>query len=179
MNKIIKLFLTLIAIGAILWLGGNIMRSVIAYDIFEPVKDLPVKTDKPYDALFQTAYLYSMLSLYTTIGYIMCFVSVLFLTFKLKDKLRKSGWIFMAIVLFLLFSPIEFIRIYYDFQMSWVIFIEEVRDFYHGYINDYFIERYRSIWFTSLSTLSVFANITAIIFIIWKPLELTNNNDVE
>ncbi len=171
MNRIIKIVLSICIIGIILWLGGNIMKSVIAYDIFEPLPNLPLKSDKPPDAVFQTIFLYSSLSFYSTIGYIITFLSVLIITFRYKSSMKNHGWLFMAIALFFLSSPIEFIRMYYDLQIQLALYIDGIRDSFHPVINEFFFERYRSGTLTGLTTLSVFANFTALILIIWKPLE--------
>lgn len=171
MSRFLKIVLSFCALGAILWLGGNIMKSIIAYDIFEPVRELPLKSDKPYDAVFQTVYLYSSMAFYTTIGYFATFISLVIITVKMKSSLKLYGWLFMAVSLFFLSSPIEFVRMYYDLQIQMAVHIEGIRDTFHPVIEQYFIERYRSGWFTGLATMSVFANVSALLLIIWKPLD--------
>lgn len=176
MKKINKFLLSILALTFIVWLIGLIFRSIIAYDVFEPVKDLPIKSDKPYDALFQTVYIYSMLSFYTIISYIISFILVVYFTIILKNKLKSNGWLFMAIILFFLSSPVEIIRIYYDINLSIPIFIDGLRDFYSDTVNNFFIMRFKNIWMPTIGTLSVLANITVLIFVIWQPLKENDNN---
>jgi transposase len=171
MSKFIKFIISILVMAVILWLGGNIMKSVLAYDLFEPAAEMILKSDKPYDAVYQTIFLYSSLSFYTTVGYLTAFVSVLLITVHYRKNMKKYGWLFMALVLFFISSPVEFIKLYYDIQLSIAVYINGITDISHQTLNKFFIQKYQSGLLPSLSALSIFANITAILLVIWKPLE--------
>ncbi len=115
-----KLFLSLSVLGAVLWLGGYVVRTAIAYDLFIP-GTLTFKTSFPADAVAQTLRLYSRMAFYTLYGYGAALLGFISVFFSLKKYWRSYGWLFMAGCLFLLYIPVEAAVIYYDVQLFQII----------------------------------------------------------
>lgn len=171
LKRIDKILITIIAIGFIFWMGGILARTIVAFDVFIPGSDMVLKPDMSDILKMQNVYLFTSMSLYTSVGYVAAFVGLLILIIRLRKNLRSMGWLFMASVLFLITTPIEFIRIYMDGQLSIAIFQNNIFDFNAEVIQQNFIERYRANWFRIASSLSLLANLTALLYVVWQPLD--------
>ena len=76
----------------------------------------------------------------------------------------------MAFILIFLAAPVELILIYLDIKLSMGLYYgNELIKFSNSIVDDYFIFRYSKMVIPS--TISFLAFITAIIFIIWRPLD--------
>ncbi len=173
-KKIIRIIATFAICGFIIWFGGSILRSAIAYDLFVPTQDFQLKESYNDDLKMHSVYLFSTLALYTNVSYGISFFAIIILTFLLRNQFRSKGWLFMSIILFLLASPVEIYKIYLDYKLSWAVYYDNVRDFYNPVIIEYFINRFKNIVLNTFSSLSFLANFTIIIYLIWKPLDSKN-----
>ncbi len=174
-KTVIKMLATFAICGFMIWFGGSLLRSTIAYDLFEPAKEFQLKNTYNDELKMHSVYLFSTLSLYTNVSYGITFIAVFIMTIALRKQLRSQGWLFMAVVLFFLASPMELYKIFLDLKLSIAIYYDNVREFYNPVINEYFIMRFKNIAFNTLSSLSFLANFTIIIFLIWKPLDKSNS----
>lgn len=169
-----KLFLSLSVLGAVLWLGGYVVRTAIAYDLFVP-GTLIFKTSFPADAVAQTLRLYSRLAFYTLYGYGAALLGFIPLFFSLKKYWRSYGWLFISGWLFLLYIPIEAAVIYYDAQLFQIIPNTDTLALFD-------VEAAKKILLDSLQikifggfgqmarSLAFFSYITAILVTVWRPL---------
>ncbi len=173
-TKFAKILMTLAICGFMVWFGGSFLRSAIAYDLFIPTENFQLKDSYSDVIRMHSVYMFSTLAAYTNISYGISLVSVLIFILLVRKELKAKGWLFMSILLFLLASPIEIIKIYYDAKLSWAIYYDNVRDFYNPIISEYFIERFKNITMNTMSSLSLLANFTIIFFMIWKPLDKSN-----
>lgn len=169
-NKTLKIFLTILALGFVFWFGGTVLRTMVALDIFEPVKGLPLKEGYSDSARFQTVYLFTNLSLYTNIGYLAVLIGAIYVNFFYKNKLKSKGWLFMALVLFYISVPVEAVKMYYDAQLTLSIYYDNVNEFFSYDVKKWFVQRFQSLWLQSLGTISILANLTALLYVIWQPL---------
>jgi hypothetical protein len=164
-----KIFITILVSGMILWIGGNIVRNAIAYDIFVPGTALELKNWYSDEAKLTTVSLFRTAGFYTITGFCMTFVSSVFLFVYLRKYLKFKGWLFMSLILIFLASPVEFYLMYYDIKIILAFNAQEIRSFNDKVIEKYFIGRYEDL--SLPATLSFLASITAVLLAIWKPLD--------
>lgn len=173
-NIAVKILASISAIGMTIWFGGSIMRGIIAYDLFEPAIQLSVKNYYSPDQIYNAIYYFSAMSLYTQAAYFISVASIIAINIISRKALKKSGWLFMIIALIYLSVPVEIIRSFYDYYLSVAIFDNGITDINAGQFKDYFFDRYQKPIFTTIFSLSILANATALIFLIWKPLNLNS-----
>ncbi len=171
-GKTEKIILIIAALGFALWFGGNVMRTAVAFDVFEPGGELIVKDIAP-ELLMKSVYIFTMLSGYTAGGFAALFLGSLVLLFRWKGQLKPRGWIIMVFVMIFLTLPIEIFIAYMDIQLAVKIFWEHVNDFYHPAIKDYFLERFQNSMISMLSGIELLFGITMVIFTVWRPLDKT------
>lgn len=169
-NNRLKLLFTLALVGFMIWFGGSIMRGIIAYDLFETVNNELIRTEKSESEIFSAVYYFSMMSIYIHGSYILAAISVVLLTIFSYKKMRTNGWIFMAVVLFYLFLPVEAIRLWFDYNLADAIFNNGLTDVNSEIFKDYFYRRYEYTLYTTLFALSLLSNLSSLIIVIWKPL---------
>ncbi|MGQ9819424.1 MAG: hypothetical protein ACUVQ1_05815 [Candidatus Kapaibacteriales bacterium] len=171
-----KFFIALWFIGIIVWIGGSIVRTTIAYDLFEAQKKLTLRTYYTNnDALITTRH-YAIGSIYTEVGFIIAFVSAIFLFPTLRRHFRKSGWLLLSYILFTLASISEFILLIFDVQLSLYIFSGARNLNYSAYeIQKYFQWRLQNLGFLIIyNWLAIFS---IIFFISFSPLTMLKNED--
>ena len=77
----------------------------------------------------------------------------------------------MAFILFFIAVPIELYFLYMDIKLSLHIFYSKTIAFNDYQIHKFFVSRFGNVLNTTFSGLSFLANITAILYLIWKPLD--------
>lgn len=164
-----KIFISILTFGIIIWIGGNIVRSAIAYDLFVPGTALELKNWYSDETRLITVSLFRIAGFYTIVGFCMTFVSSAFLCYYLRGIYKSKGWLFMAFVLIFLASPIEFYLMYYDIKIILAFNNEMIKSFNDQIVQDYFIGRYNKL--TIPATMSLLASVSAVILTIWRPLD--------
>jgi hypothetical protein len=162
-----KIFLTLLVFGVILWLGGSLVRMSTAYDIYVPFSQMELKADYSDTARLHTVKLFAMGALYTGIGFSSAFFGFVLLGFYLRKQLKQYGWLFMALVLFILSAPWGFYEMYLDIQLNFAIMDKGIT-FDSATINDLFVTRFSKLSFWPV--LSYMAAITGVLTLVWRPL---------
>lgn len=170
-SRIIKGLLTIFVLGFILWFGGSVVRSAIAFDLFNTGAVLELKQNYSDTIKVHTVYLYGMLATYTGAGYGMAFISAILLLVTWRKSMKIKGWLFMAFVLFFIGSPVELFVLYYDIKLNIALYWNNVRDFANPDIQNYFVKRFTSIALTTSTGLAFLTSITSVLYIIWRPLD--------
>ena len=168
-TKFQKVLITIAALGIMIWLGGSIVRTAIGYDLFLPGTELVLKQFYAEQIQIHTVYLYTITSLYTGIGFILSFLSVIILFIMWRRNLKIYGWLFMAFVLFFLAAPWQLYLIYLDIRLIWSFNTLGYIPFGSSIINDYFLPQF--LRFKVASPLTFLAILTSILLIIWRPLD--------
>jgi hypothetical protein len=177
-TKTAKLLLTLIALGFLIWFGGSVIRTIIAYDLFEPGTALVLRDYYTEELRINVVRLFAMSAFYTDIAYGIALLSSVLLCIYLKGSYKDRGWLFMAFVLVFISSPVELYMIYLDIKLNLGLYVgEEIINYNNKVIKDYFLFRITKM--TIPSTISYLAFLTAIIFIIWRPLDRTVLKDAK
>jgi uncharacterized membrane protein len=177
-NKIYKIILTFFVFGFVIWLGGILIRTTIAYDLFVPDGSMELKPEYSNAVRIHAAYLYSATALLTGISYGIAAISSIFLAYFSRKEFKQRGWLFMAFCIFILTIPIQSYFIYLDFQLANAVYYEKIDDFFHPKIQKYFVDRIKDVKNSSFYAISLLAALTCILYSIWRPLEkkISNKN---
>ncbi|GEM_PF-3537263 len=110
----------LFALGFILYLGGQIVRLSIVYDLYIP-GTLDLKSWYEWQVQYQTIKLYSNTFLYCSFGLIIAFLGSVIATFSSYKSFKTKGWIFMVFVLWYLSIVFAGKSLYSDFLLSYYL----------------------------------------------------------
>jgi hypothetical protein len=168
-SKSDKFFLMLLIAGAVLWLGGSIVRAAIGFDIFIPgtLDRKPFLTDAQVNYSLR---LYGITAFYTLTGYGMTVLAAVWLTISLRRSLKRNGGIFMALVLLYVCLPVEVYAAVLDIkliQASQNIPFDELMS--GTYLQTLFAERLGA-KMSAAGFLTLIAYSTSIVFLAWRPL---------
>ncbi|MGA1249409.1 MAG: hypothetical protein ACO3YM_02835 [Candidatus Kapaibacteriota bacterium] len=166
-----KIALLIFLFFATLWFGGGLARIAIGFDLF-----LPGTLDiKPFLTLEQINYsirLMGVTAYYTITGYAVSLISAVTLCISLKGRIKQRGWLFMAIVLYIVFFPYELYLAWLDFQLfgriNCIDFVNLLKD--DGLLV-LFKQRFHP-WMAAISFLSLLSYITALLYLAWQPLNM-------
>lgn len=174
-SKTFNILLTLFVFGFVIWFGGTILRTTIAYDIFVPGAEMELKAEYSNAERMQTIYIFSITSLLTGISYGVAAVSSIILAILSRKEFKQKGWLFMAFCLFVLTIPIQAYFLHLDYVLANAVYYEKVTDFYNPIIQEYFVERFTDVKNASLYSISLLASLTCVLYAIWRPLEKKDN----
>ncbi len=164
-NKFIQITL---AIGLILWIGGNVVRYAIAYDLFVPGTELTLKNWYSPEIQLNIVSIFRIASFYTFSGYCLTIISTIILIIINKSKFKNNGWMLISSILILLTLPIESILAYFDIKIMSGFNNLEIKSFDSEIIKTYFLGRLKH-WFIP-GSLSFLSGMSAVIIAVWKPL---------
>jgi hypothetical protein len=173
-SKTYKIILTFFVISFVIWFGGTIIRTSIAYDLFNPGIKMELNPELSNTERMNTIYLFSSTALLTGICYGIAAISSIILAFLSKRDFRKRGWLFMAFCLFMMTIPIQGRFIYMDYILANAVYYEKITDFFEPIIYETFIKRFTDVTYTSLHSITLLAALTCMLYSIWRPLEKKN-----
>lgn len=159
-----NLFILLIVIGAIFWLGGLNIRALVGNELFV-TGTLEWKDYLPkdfYSALFRVI---AMSSVLTLISYAVVLISTILYIFFAKPDLKSNGWLMASFIFFFLFVPVEIYTSVYDFKFVYEYFFSAADYFY---LKELLIKRITAL--SGLPVIALFCYYTIIALVIWKPL---------
>lgn len=162
-----RIILFLIIFSSALWLGGSIVRSAIAFDAFVP-GTLVLKSDVSQEVRFAALRLYSTTGFYTSLAYVLLFTCAIIFVFAEKGKFKERGWLFISLVLFFIFSPVEWYRLYFDARLI-QIFANQPAAIQQNEAFKIFLQLF-SPQFSAASILAFFTYFTVIFFLAFRPL---------
>ncbi len=168
-RKLIKFLAIIYVLGMIIWLGGSVVRTVIAYDIYVPATALQMKTNYTDELRLHNVRLFGMGALYTEISYACSFVAAIMLFVLLRSQFKTKGWIFISLMLFFITVPMESILMYYDIKLNLAIRHGILNSFDMDIVRDFFISRFTKLNFLAPS--AYLCGASSIIIGIWQPLD--------
>lgn len=169
-----KLLFSLAFVPLAIWLGTSIIRSAIAFDLF--IFDGAMKFNYNIETQVLLAKINAFIdtSVYSDILYGISFLSFFVITFKLNDKFKKQGWLYMSVLLFFIFSPIELFLIYHDYLMAVTTGMENyhttIFNIEFSSIKELFGFRFFNPVLKTLMPLSFLSNLFVVFFYFWTPL---------
>jgi hypothetical protein len=172
-----KFLLTLVALGLLIWLGGSIIRTAIAYDLYEPGTALKLKSWYSDSERLHAVRMYGMGALYTDIAYCVALAASILLCIYWRKNMKQRGWLFMAFVLMFIAAPIELFMIYLDIKLNIGLYWVSNLSFDSVIIKNYFMFRFTKMAIPSM--MSYLAIVTSILFVIWRPLDLKQPSEAE
>lgn len=172
-----KILLSIIAVGIILWLGGNVIRTAIAYNIFVPATELQFKPDMPDNLKIYNVNLFAMMAAYTDIGFLAALACSIILIINLRKNLKMNGWLFMSFMMFFIGALGQLFISYLDLRLIWACQYGFPYGFEDSGMKDYFLSRFRS--FAPITPLSELTAFTSILLLIWKPLAKGKQDETE
>ncbi len=115
MSKSAKIWLFLLIVGAIFWLGGINVRFIIGNDLLN-YDEFSFRTSIPTDEENMIFKLLSYTSVLIMISYLVVLVSAIIFLKKCKINFKENPWLLMCSILFFVFVPVEFYTTYLDIQ---------------------------------------------------------------
>ncbi len=165
-----KIFVTLFFIGIIIWIGGSITRSSIAYDIFELSNKQTIVLRPWADEKIAliTVRNFAVGSIYTITGFLLTVVSFFFLLPKIKSNFKKEGWLLISTFLYVLAFVSEMILSYFDVRLNLYVFFSSSVSYYSQEIQSFFYDRFKK--FSFLIIYNWLAIFTIVFLFFFKPL---------
>jgi len=176
-EKLTKIILTIFIITVVFWIGGSLIRNIMAFDLFIPATELSLKNYYSEEVRMHTIHLYSVSSVYTGISFGIALVASVLLFIILLKKLKYEGWLFMSFILFFIVAIVELYITYLDVMLGMAISDSIVYSFTSDPIKDYFLFRYYKLGI--LEPMKYLGVITIIILAVWKPLVKNPSNYVK
>lgn len=181
----VRFWMTLLIFGTIVWLGGTVMRAMIANEFFVPgtLEYLPDVSLDQERTLFQ---LISAASTVLLIAYGIVLLSAIVLVRILPLRRKDNGWLLMASILFFLFVPVECFTGYLD--LKFILLWNNTTDLLdmHG-IQSY--AQHSSLMRETLShrigalgglpVIAMLSYLTAVAIVIWQPLRFRDSGEGE
>lgn len=168
LTKFQKLLISLWLVGIVLWIGGSLVRYIIAYDVFEPGTQLELKKSLSEKEILLGVRHFAVGTAYTGTGFVVAFLCWLVLLPSFAKKFKLQGWLFMGSVLFGLASILELILLYMDIRLSIYIFWSSTLHFNSYEIQTFFYKRIKNLSF--MFVFNWFAVATILFFIVFRPL---------
>jgi hypothetical protein len=167
LNKSTKIWLFVLIVASIFWLGGINVRALIGNELLN-YDEFSFRTNIPPDEENMVFKMVSYSSILIMISYLITFISAIFFVTSFKIKFKENGWFLMCVLLFFIFSPVEFYTSYLDIKFVLLFYQKPVN---HDTLLKLFGERIGFLkgvpWIALLSYY-------AIIFIaVFKPLKRT------
>ncbi|MGO9481343.1 MAG: hypothetical protein ACLP05_06150 [Candidatus Kryptoniota bacterium] len=167
--------LFVIVVGGIFYLGGSTARGIIENDLVE-LGTLKFRQDIPFDAEKEVYNLLARISLLVVFGYFLAFMGFWIFIFKSKLKMKEHPNVLMAVILFVIFIPIElytsyldlkFFLAYVDFQLQ--LFLGSDPGPLRDEMRKLFVERVSGLG--GLSVIALLSYYSAIGALIFRPIK--------
>lgn len=112
-----KISWLLFAFGIILALGGQFIRLSIIYDLYIP-GTLELKSWYNWQIQHQTIRLYANGFIYCGIGFVLATIAVVMISITSASFMKKKGWMFMSVILWLLAIGFSAKSLYSDYTLA-------------------------------------------------------------
>jgi len=172
-SKSSKIWLFVLIISGIFFLGGINVRALIGNELLN-YDEFSFRISIPPDEENMIFKMIGYASILIMVSYVITFLSAIFFAFSFKINKKENGWYIMCLMLFFVFSPVEFYTFFLDIKFIQLFYQRPVN---HDGLLTIFGERIGFLkgvpWIAILSYY-------AIIFIaIFKPLRKTGKELLE
>ncbi len=157
-------------ISILLWTGSSIIRSSIGYTLFEIKDQFVLRNNIDMNELYYTITTYINITFYVDLFYILSFLFITILFLKNLKNLKKTGWLFISIVLFYIFSIPEIYLILNDVDLYYFNLHTVNHTISDGSLH-LFKQRYIVDIFKIIQPMSFLSHIAIAFFMILKPLD--------
>lgn len=163
MTKAVKISLSLLVLGASIWLGSNLTRMTLLYDMFD-AGTIDWLAGISEERIRVTAGLFANTTFYASVAYTLFIVGVVSIASATRSIWRAQGWIPLASVLVLLYVPVEVYLQYQDYELLKILEDGAQIDT----IKQCVVDRVKGAGL--YSGLSLLSYATALIVCVWQPL---------
>lgn len=115
LSKSAKIWLFILIVGAIFWLGGINVRFIIGNDLLN-YDEFNFRTSIPPDEENMIFKLLSYTSILIMISYAVVLTAAIFFLKTSKINFKENPWLLMCSILFFVFVPVEFYTSYLDIK---------------------------------------------------------------
>ena len=171
-SPLTRSFITLFAIGGVIWFGASIARYVVAFDAFMPgtVEFKPSHTEETRIGII---WMFTLLGGWTGWSFVATVIGAVGIAVKTMHRWKSEGWMFICAVLFILLAPAQGWMIWQDYGM-WKLFNVGTGSPLAAptEIIAVFSRRITDVASSIVNGLTFLSAITIIVLMIWKPLRL-------
>lgn len=172
-SKSSKIWLFILAVSAIFWLGGINVRALIGNELLN-YDEFAFRTSIPPDEENMIFKMMSYASILIIISYLFTFISIVFFAKNYKINLKQNGWYLMCLILFFMFSPVEFYTYFLDIKFILLFYQRPVN---HDGLLKIFGERLG--FFKGVPWIALLSYYSIIFIVIFKPLRKTEKELIE
>lgn len=116
-SRFSRLLLALFLVGAVLWLGGTVVRAAVGYDVFIP-GTLEYKPTLDDTERVTAIRLFVSTAAYTGWAFAIAALSVVVLSVRERAAYARRGWMLMIAIMCWIVIPLQGWSIYYDYQLA-------------------------------------------------------------
>ena len=167
LSKSARTWLFILVVSAIFWLGAINVRFIIGNELIT-FDEFNFRTGIPPDEENMIFKMVSNSSILIIITQITTFISALFFAFKSRIKIKENGWYLMCLILFFVFTPVEFYTSYIDLKF---ILLFAKRPANHDQLLMLFGERLG--FFKGVPWIALLSYYTVIAIAVFRPLSRT------
>jgi hypothetical protein len=168
-KKTSKILLFLLIVSAIFWLGGVNVRALIGNELLN-YDEFSFRTSIPPDEENMIFKMISISNILIMVSYTLTFIFALLFVLSFKVSYKLNPWYLMCIILFFIFSPVEFYTSYLDLKFVTLFFKKPVN---HDDLLKLFGERIG--FFKGVPWIALLSYYAIIFVAIFKPLRKTKN----
>lgn len=169
-----RAFLSLFAVGGVIWLGASIARMVVGFDVFVP-GTLEFKPTQSEAVRLHTIWLFTLLGGWTGWSFLLATVGGIGTAVIVRRSFRTHGWLLMSAVLLMLLIPVQAYVAWEDYRL-WTFFdrttgmpLAQPAEIIAAFLN-----RYTNTTVNILLGMSLLAALTMILFCTIRPLQRPN-----
>lgn len=161
-------------ISILLWIGSSIIRSTIGYTLFEIKDQFMLRNNIEMNELYYTINTFINITFYVDLFYILSFLFITILLLMNLKNLKKTGWLFISIVLFYIFSVPEIYLILNDIDLYYYN-LKSVDNIISDGSLHLFKQRFILDIFKIIQPMSFLSHIAIAFFMILKPLDINES----
>lgn len=170
-SKIIKPLALIFIISYAIWFGGSVLSTASLFEILDAENGFVLFEKYTDSETFLLIKMQTLEAFYMSLAYAAALISGIAIFILNLDQIKRRGWLFMAAILFFLAAPFEIFTIYHNSLLGIEIFSRGTNHV-SDVIRESYIVRNQNITVRTLSSLSFLANLTAIIFMVFQPLNM-------
>lgn len=177
MSNWYKFWLVLLAFGTIFWLGGSLVRALIANEFYIP-GTVEYDTSLGLDEEFLIFSLIGSSTIVVLIGYVLVLIAGTVALGMFPGRRKDHGWLIMAAILFYLYLPVEVFTGYLDIKYLalWDTALGRFNDLDVQTIVAYKTElkeilSHRVSALSGVPIIAMLCYYTAVVLVVWQPMK--------
>ncbi len=169
-RPLLKVFLSLFAVGGVIWLGTSLARMAIGFDAFVP-GTTTLKDAQSEAMLVHTVWLYTLLGGWAGWSYAATVIGGTGAFLLSMRDWKRNGWIVMCSILMVLTIPgqvwviLQDIELWGLFDASTGLALASPED-----VRTLFLQRMTAVLASVISGLTLLIAATVLLLLVWQPL---------